>query len=158
MAKMNISIPYQINHSVNTFARNANISWHIRFILSIFNFIKRNLNSNLDNLYLLLIGAKEVVNAYTEEQATQEISLIRKFITRFSAINSLLERADYFGDNDIKEKINDCIDEMYKIEGIIRIKAFKNKPHISTDRNYISALANMSKSALAQVLSKSVQN
>lgn len=120
-------------------------------IIPSFDFAK-SIKERIDLFYLSFIGAYEIAQGYSEQEALKEliiISTIQKWLLRYEA---LLEKSDYLGDIEVKEKWNLCLNALYKLEGELRIKAYSRQPKAKSDKEFLNALTDKSKETVGGIL------
>lgn len=143
-----------IQSSSQEIDRSIRIGWISRFLNFLEEKLQASVRRQLDEIYVLILGSKEIYKQFDAEQSKKEADEIRQIISFLRKQNDRLQQVDYFNDASIKEKVNLCLDEMYEIEGQIRIKAFSKDKHTQTDSLFLDQLVLRSKEAVQANLAK----
>jgi hypothetical protein len=125
----------------------------INFIERILNSYLKTLNDLLDEAYTDVQGALVVLKDYTKEDAHRDLPSVKKAIKLLVIYKSHLEKAEYFGSQDVETKINLVISALYDAEIQMKKKAFVGQPRIATQPELLEAMASASKEALRSALS-----
>jgi hypothetical protein len=127
--------------------------WASGFLESIEQKLKANVMNLLNDIYVGLKGAKQiVVEQYTKEQAKEALSEIRPFKIRLVNFSNKIEKINYFEDGEVKELVKHCSRAMNELEIALRKKAFKGDRKSSTSPELLQAISNKSKEALTKSL------
>lgn len=134
---------YQAAFSIGRFIEKHLRTWLNKFV--------RKLINHIDDSLLVLNGALPIVKAYDSKTASVEIKSVSNILNQFIKLESSLAKIDYFGSQELKEKINACISCLYDIDLALRRAAYPVSP-VKSNSDFISALADSSKAAITSSL------
>ena len=124
----------------------------IHFLEKIYKRYLDKLMNLLDEAYTDIQGALVVVKNYTQEDAVRDLPPVKKVIRIVSSYKSLLEKANYFENEEVRKKIDLILSSIYDVEAELKIKAFSGRPRAATSQELIQAIASASKAALGKAL------
>lgn len=98
-----------------------------------------------DKICVGIIGCLQVVDSYDQAAAGRELVKVRALIAEYGEISQLLEKAEYFYSDEIKQKSSACLSGLFRLEQALKKNAFKGKA-IAADLELKKAMAFRSKS------------
>lgn len=148
-----VTIYQQIETPYKAVERQTKLAWHLRFLYSILEFARNSYKKNLDTLYITLLGAIELTNEFSHEEAKKELINITRMQTALMKLEHYLEKSNFLMDADIRNKWNKCMDALYHLEGEVRIKAFANQQK-QQDKEFIYSISSKSNDNMASIIAK----
>lgn len=149
-----ISIVSHIETPLKAVERDTKISWYLRFLHFFAERVREGYKTKLDNFYILLLGSIELANSIPKEQAKKELEKIFKIQSVLIRLESILEKSDYLDDNDVKEKWNNCIDALYRLETEIRLQAYSGEKKNIDDKQLTYQITKKSMFNMNNVMTK----
>ena len=149
-----VAVSIQLEQNCRAIEREAKIAWYLHFLSFILRYLGERIELSLDSLYLTLLGALEVSDTFTPENAMKELNSIKKMQKTLLRVEAIIGKSDFLYDMDLKEKWNNCLDALYKLEGKMRIKAYSGKSKTQTDRVFIHSLYEKSKHNTESVIAR----
>jgi hypothetical protein len=132
------------------------LKFMIQFLEGILDKIIQKVTSDLDRCLIGLKGAYAIIDAYTPEQAKEELDSVKKAIIIFRKANNKLQEINYFDNSDVECKVKGCVSLLQDIDILLRKKAFTRASvqKISEESILMKALAEQSMSALSKSLAR----